>query len=192
MRRLFAPFTRVLLLVSCVAAISVSALAQSQANSGNIEGRVIDPNGAAVAGATVTATNQQTGLENSATSSDEGLFRIILLPPGTYTVKTSASGFSQSEIKDVTVTVGSRTPVDVKLTIGGSTNTVTISEGAPLVETTRTSGSTTTNQESIENLPVNGRNFQDFATLSPPVARNPPGGGLSVAGQRRTSTTLQA
>src|SRR5256885_4014273 len=76
MRKLFALFTSVLLLVSCVAAISVSALAQSQANSGNIEGRVIDPNGAAVAGATVTATNQQTGLEKSSTSSDEGLFRI--------------------------------------------------------------------------------------------------------------------
>src|SRR2546421_11717490 len=117
MRRLFAPFTRVLLLVSCVAAISVGALAQSQANSGNIEGRVVDPNGAAVAGATVTATNQQTGLEKSATRSDDGLFRIILLPPGTYTVKTSASGFSPSAVKDVTRTAGSHTPVDLKPTV---------------------------------------------------------------------------
>src|SRR5438132_6504617 len=191
MRKLFAPFTRVLLLVSCVAAISVSALAQSQANSGNIEGRVIDPNGAAVAGATVTATNQQTGLEKSATSNDEGLFRIILLPPGTYTVKTSASGFSQSEVKDVTVTVGSRTPVDVKLTVGGTTNTVTISEAVPLVETTRTSVSTTINQQSIDNLPINGRNFQDFATLSPGVVRDPRGGDLSVGGQRGTFNILQ-
>src|SRR5256714_5555161 len=191
MRRLFAPFTRVLLLVSCVAAISVSALAQSQANSGNIEGRVIDPNGAAVAGATVTATNQQTGLEKSATTNDEGGFSIILLPPGTYTVKTSASGFSQSEVKDVTVTVGSHTPVDVKLTVGGSTNTVTISEGVPLVETTRTSVSTTINQQSIDNLPINGRNFQDFATLSPAVVRDPRGGDLSVGGQRGTFNSLQ-
>src|SRR5438045_9763410 len=118
MRKLFAPFMRVFLLVSCVAAISVSALAQSQANSGNIEGRVVDPNGAAVAGATVTATNQQTGLEKSATSNDEGLFRIILLPPGIYTVKTSASGFSQSEVKDVTVTVGSRTPRSEERRVG--------------------------------------------------------------------------
>src|SRR5437763_3577209 len=191
MRRLFAPFTRVLLLVSCVAAISVSALAQSQANSGNIEGRVIDPNGAAVAGAAVTATNQQTGLEKSATSSDDGLFRIILLPPGTYTVKTSAGGFAQSAIKDVTVTVGSHTPLEVKLSVGGATATVTISEPVPLVETTRTSVSTTINQQSIDNLPINGRNFQDFATLSPGVVRDPRGGDLSVGGQRGTFNSLQ-
>src|SRR5437588_3047588 len=191
MRKLFAPFTRVLLLVSCVAAISVSALAQSQANSGNIEGRVIDPNGAAVAGATVTATNQQTGLEKSATSSDEGLFRIILLPPGIYTVKTSASGFSQSEVKDVTVTVGSRTPLDVKLTIGGTTNTVTISEAVPLVETTRTSVSTTINQQSIDDVAMSGRNVRGVARLWPGVVRDPRGGDLSGGGQRGTFNSLQ-
>src|SRR5689334_11363782 len=107
MRKLFASFSRLFLIMACVTVVSIGALAQSQANSGNIEGRVVDPNGAAVAGATVTATNQQTGLEKSATTNDEGGFSIILLPPGTYTVKTSASGFSQSEVKDVTVTVGS-------------------------------------------------------------------------------------
>jgi outer membrane receptor protein involved in Fe transport len=191
MRKLFASFARILLLVIWVAAISTSAVAQSQATGGNIEGRVVDPNGAAVAGATVAATNQQTGLEKSATSNDEGLFSIILLPPGTYTVRTNASGFSGSEVKDVTVTVGSHTPVDVKLTIGGTTATVTISEPVPLVETTRTSVSTTINQQSIDNLPINGRNFQDFATLSPAVVRDPRGGDLSVGGQRGTFNSLQ-
>src|ERR1041384_6331277 len=191
MLKLFASFARILLLVICVAAISISAAAQSQATSGNIEGRVVDPNGAAVAGATVSATNQQTGLEKSATSNDEGLFSIILLPPGTYTVRTNASGFSGSEVKDVTVTVGSHTPVDVKLTVGGTTATVTISEPVPLVETARTSVATTINQRSIENLPINGRNFQDFATLSPAVVRDPRGGDLSVGGQRGTLNSLQ-
>src|SRR5436190_21997201 len=171
MLRNFALFSRLVLLIGCTVSISIGVFAQSQANSGNIEGRVNDPNGAAVAGATVTATNQQTGLEKSATTNNEGGFSLILLPPGTYTVKTSASGFSQSEVKDVTVTVGSHTPVDVKLTVGGTTNTVTISEAVPLVDTTRTSVSTTINQQSIDNLPINGRNFQDFATLSPGVVR---------------------
>jgi outer membrane receptor protein involved in Fe transport len=191
MRKLLASFTNLFLLAVCVASLSISAAAQSQATSGNIEGRILDPNGAAVAGATVTATNQQTGLEKSATTNDEGGFSIILLPPGTYTVKTSASGFSPSEIKDVTVTVGSHTPVDVKLTVGGTTATVTISEPVPLVETTRTSVSTTINQQSIDNLPINGRNFQDFATLSPGVVRDPRGGDLSVGGQRGTFNSLQ-
>lgn len=191
MSKLFASLTKVFLLIACLAVFSIVIVAQSQANSGNIEGRIIDPNGAAVAGATVTATNQETGLEKSATSNDEGQFSIILLPPGKYTVKTNASGFTASEVKDVTVTVGSHTPVDVKLSVGGATATVTISEPTPLVETTRTSVSTTINQQSIDNLPINGRNFQDFATLSPAVVRDPRGGDLSVGGQRGTFNSLQ-
>src|SRR5438094_8400160 len=191
MLRNFALFSRLVLLIGCTVSISIGVFAQSQANSGNIEGRVLDPNGAAVAGATVSATNQQTGLEKSATTNDEGDFSIILLPPGVYSVRTNAGGFAQSEIKDVTVTVGSHTPLEVKLSVGGTTATVTISEPVPLVETTRTSVSTTINQQSIDNLPINGRNFQDFATLSPAVVRDPRGGDLSVGGQRGTFNSLQ-
>src|SRR5207245_6579110 len=99
--------------------------------------------------------------------------------------------FTASEIRDVTVTVGGRTPLDVKLSLGGASETVTIKEEAPVVETTRTSVSTTINQRSIENLPINGRNFQDFATLSPAVVRDPRGGDLSVGGQRGTFNSLQ-
>ena len=155
MRINFAPFTKFFLLVTCLVSIPAGVVAQSQANSGNIEGRVTDPSGAVVSGATVTATNQQTAFEKSTTTKDDGLFSIILLPPGVYTVRVNASGFSSAEIKDVTVTVGSHTPVDVALTVGGATATVTISEPVPLVETTRTSVSTTINQQSIDNLPIN-------------------------------------
>ena len=191
MKRNLLPLRRFLLIFACTISISIGVFAQSQANSGNIEGRVLDPNGAAVAGATVTATNQQTGLEKSATTNNEGDFSIIVLPPGIYSVRTNAGGFAQSEIKDVTVTVGSHTPLEVKLSVGGTTATVTISEPVPLVETTRTSVSTTINQQSIDNLPINGRNFQDFATLSPAVVRDPRGGDLSVGGQRGTFNSLQ-
>ncbi len=191
MRRNFALFTRFVLLSLFVVSVFVGVHAQSQANSGNIEGRVLDPSGAVVSGATVTATNQQTGLEKSSTTKDDGIFSIILLPPGVYTVRVNATGFSPAEIKDVTVTVGSHTPVDVALTVGGATATVTISEPVPLVETTRTSVATTINQQSIDNLPINGRNFQDFATLSPAVVRDPRGGDLSVGGQRGTYNSLQ-
>ena len=100
------PYARFCALVVLILTFGVGAFAQSQATTGNIEGRVLDPKEAAVPGATVTATNQQTGLERTTTTNDEGGFRIILLPPGTYTVRASASGFSQSEIKDLTVNVG--------------------------------------------------------------------------------------
>ena len=186
MRKLFASFSRVLLLVSCVAAISISALAQSQATSGNIQGRVTDPNGAVVPNATVTATNEATGLVKTATTNQDGDYRIILLPPGSYMVKAAASGF-QHLPQRVIVTVGAEPELDISLSVAAANiDPVIVSDAAPVVETTRTSISTTINQQSIDNLPINGRNFQDFATLSPAVVRDPRGGDLSVGGQRGT------
>src|SRR5439155_12455765 len=185
-----APFALFCALIGVV--LSAPAVyAQSQATTGNIEGRVLDPKDAAVPGATVTATNRQTGLEKTATTNDQGDFSIILLPPGQYTVRANATGFTASEIKDLTVTVGGRTPLDIKLSVGGASGSVTITAEAPVVETTQTSVSTTINQKSIDNLPINGRNFQDFATLSPGVIRDPRGGDLSVGGQRGTYNSLQ-
>lgn len=184
------PIARVCALFLLQIALSFTVLAQSQATTGNIEGRVLDPKEAAVPGASVTATNLETGLEKTATTNDEGIFRIILLPPGRYTVRASATGFSTSETK-VEVTVGSMTPLDVALSVGGASGTVTVESDPPVVETSRTSVATTINQRSIDNLPINGRNFQDFATLSPGVVRDPRGGDLSVGGQRGTFNSLQ-
>ncbi|HEY0080145.1 MAG TPA: TonB-dependent receptor [Pyrinomonadaceae bacterium] len=182
------------LVASCVLAVlmSVGLYAQSQATTGNIEGRVLDPQEAAVVGATVTAINQQTGLERTATTDDEGNYRLILLPPGTYTVRASGGGFAQSERRDIPVTVGGKTPLDVALSVTGSTETVTVTSEAPVVETSRTSISTTVNERAIENLPVNGRNYLDFATLTPGVVRDPTRqGDLSVGGQKGTLNNLQ-
>src|SRR5206468_1358291 len=191
MFRKSAPFVMFCALLAGVLLTVTSAYAQSQATTGNIEGRVLDPKSAAVPGATVTAINQQTGLEKSSTTNDQGDFSLILLPPGAYTVRSNASGFAQTEIKDVIVTVGGRTPLEIALAVGGATASVTVTAEAPVVETTRTSVSTTINQNSIDNLPINGRNFQDFATLSPAVVRDPRGGDLSVGGQRGTFNSLQ-
>lgn len=169
--------------------------AQSQASSGNIEGRVLDPQQAAVPNVTVTTTNQATGLERSATTDDDGNYRIVLLPPGSYTVRTSGvSGFTPAEARDVIVTVGGITPLDIALTVGGAQETVVIDDfgSQPVVETTRTSVSSTVNERAIENLPVNGRNYLDFATLTPAVTRDPTRqGDLAVGGQRGTLNSLQ-
>src|SRR5258706_4938375 len=182
---------RLCLLAAFLFACVISGLGQSQATTGNIEGRVLDPNGAALPGFTVTATNQQTGFEKTATSDSEGNYRVILLPPGPYTVRATGQGFTQTELRDITVTVGSRTPLDLSLSVGGTGGSVTVTSEPAVVETTRTSVATTINQRSIENLPINGRNFQDFSTLSPGVIRDPRGGDLSVGGQRGTFNSLQ-
>ncbi|PYS50426.1 MAG: hypothetical protein DMF68_07365 [Acidobacteria bacterium] len=173
--------------------VSTIARAQSEASTGNIEGRVLDPNGAAIPNVQVTATNDATGLQKSANTDDEGNYRIILLPPGTYTVRAEKTqGFAEANYQNVQVTVGSKTPLEIKLSPAGvKVADINVTSELPTVETTRTSVSTTINQRSIENLPINGRNFQDFATLSPGVVRDPRGGDLSVGGQRGTFNSLQ-
>jgi hypothetical protein len=169
-----------------------AAYAQSQATTGNIEGRVVDPNGAAVPNATVTATNQGTALEKTASTDSSGGYLIVLLPPGMYTLRTSAQGFAPAEQRDVLVTVGGATSLDIGLKVGSATATVTIDEPAPLVETTRTSVSSTVNDRAIQNLPVNGRNYLDFATLTPAVIRDQNReGDLAVGGQKGTLNSLQ-
>jgi outer membrane receptor protein involved in Fe transport len=191
MLRKFLFLPRLFVLLSCVLMFGIVAIAQSQATTGNIEGRVLDPNGAAVPNAAITATNDATGLEKTANTDGEGNYRIILLPPGTYTVKATATGFASGPIH-ITVTVGSQSPLDISVYVAGaSVGDVTVTAETPVVEVTRTSVATTINQRSIENLPINGRNFQDFSTLSPGVIRDPRGGDLSVGGQRGTFNSLQ-
>jgi outer membrane receptor protein involved in Fe transport len=177
----------------CLAFSNLNAFAQSEATTGQIEGRVLDPRGAVIPNATVTAKNEATGFERTVTTDAEGNYRIVLLPPGSYTVKvTGVSGFQTWEGHNAVVTVGSKTPLDIPLALAGAdTVSVDVYSGGQTVETTRTSVSTTINERSIQNLPINGRNFQDFATLSPGVIRDPRGGDLSVGGQRGTLNSLQ-
>jgi outer membrane receptor protein involved in Fe transport len=181
------------LIITIIFAFAPLAVAQSQAATGNIEGRVVDPNGAAVVGTTVTATNQDTGFTKTATTDDEGNYRLILLPPGSYRVTTIASqGFAAGTYENVTVTVGGQSPLDIQLGLTGTNIVIDVAADGQIVETTRTSVSSTINERAIENLPVNGRNFLDFATLTPSVIRDPTRqGDLAVGGQKGTLNSLQ-
>src|SRR4028119_1167793 len=120
-KNLFSGLSRVLLLCVSLALTATLALSQSQATSGNIEGRVLDSNGAAVPGVTVTATNTQTGFEKTATSDEEGNYRLILLPPGTYKVVASgAQGFQTATLENAGGTDGGRTTLDISLGVSGA------------------------------------------------------------------------
>lgn len=174
--------------------LSINAFAQSQANTGNIEGRVTDPNGAAVPAVTVTATNLANGLQKNAQTNDEGVYRIVFLSPGVYKVETSgAQGFTPASFTNVIVTVGGQTPLDIQLAVGNAAVAmVDVSAEGQVVETGRTSISSVVNERAIQSLPVNGRNFLDFATLTPSVVRDPTRqGDLAVGGQKGTLNSLQ-
>lgn len=180
-----------LFIVLLLAAASV--FAQSQATTGNIEGRVVDPQGAAVPNVSVTATNQDTGLEKNAQSNDEGNFVIPLLPPGNYKVVTApAKGFASTTYENVKVTVGAKNTLEIALSVGGSVNVVDVTTTGQGVETTRTSIASTIDERRVINLPTNGRNFLDFVTLAPGVVRDPSrSGDLAVGGQKGTFNSLQ-
>ena len=114
--------------------------AQSQATTGNVEGRVVYPNGAAVPAVTITATNQETGLAKSANTDEDGIYHILFLPPGKYRVTTSGGqGFAGADFSNVVVTVGGKTPLDIELKVGGQTTMVDIAAEGQIVETTRSS-----------------------------------------------------
>src|ERR1044072_9643682 len=107
-----------LMLVLSMGFSATAALAQSQASTGQIAGAVVDNQSSGVPNAAVKAINTQTGLERSSTTGDDGLYSIVLLPPGIYKVSAEASGFSAVTVDNVEVSVG-RT-IDVKLTVGVS------------------------------------------------------------------------
>ncbi|HYP25277.1 MAG TPA: carboxypeptidase regulatory-like domain-containing protein [Blastocatellia bacterium] len=173
-----------LVLVLCLAFGAIPAMAQSQASSGQIAGSVIDNAGAAVTGATVKAVNTQTGLERVANTNDDGLFTIVLLPPGVYSVTAEATGFSAVTLERVEVIVGRTADVKLSLGVSGVQEVVNVSAGAVQVQTTRSEADAVLNETAIENLPINGRRFQDFVTLTPGAQVESRRGQISLSGQR--------
>ncbi len=172
------------LLVLFLCSAAVPAMAQSQASTGQIQGIVTDTQGAVVAGATVTATNKETGLKRTSTSSDEGLYSIVLLPPGIYTVVAEFKGFAPTTLNEVEVTVGRTRDVNLAMGVSGVQEMVSVTAGAIQVQTTRSEADSVLNEKAIENLPINGRRFQDFITLTPTAQVDPSRGQISLAGQR--------
>src|SRR4029453_17492033 len=164
------------------------AMAQSQASTGQISGVVTDSNGAAVPGATVKVTNTQTGLEKTVNASGDGLYTVVLLPPGTYTVVAEASGFAPATLADVVVTVGRGADVNVILGAGGVQATVLVT--AEAIQVTRNESDAVLNETAITTLPINGRRFQDFVTLTPTAQVDPQRGQISLSGQKGINSNI--
>jgi hypothetical protein len=165
-----------------------NAFAQAQASTGQITGSVRDNVGAAIPNATVRAANTQTGLERTTTSSADGLYRFVLLPPGTYTLTAEAGGFAKTEMRGAVVTVGQITDANITLSVGGVQEAVTITADA--VQTTVSQPDAVINENAIANLPINGRRFQDFVTLTPTAQVDPQRGQISISGQRGINSNI--
>ncbi len=167
---------RIVLLAVMLTTLLVCSPAFSQVNFGRILGSVTDPSGAAVAGATVTVTNVGTNVSRTLTADSAGAYVAAALVPGTYTVRAEAKGFRTVEHQGVLVEVGTDVRVDVALAIGATTQTVTVTEAVPLVDLNSATLGGTLSNEAINDLPLNGRNFQNLITLRPGVIIQPGGG----------------
>ena len=178
-------------LFTCCCAFGVaSAFAQSQASTGQIVGTVKDPQGGSVPNATVTVTNTATGLTQTLTTNQDGLFRAVLLPVGDYSVKVIAQGFGEFTQSGYKVEVGSSLDARIILQVSAVTEVVQIT-AATSVETTAVQSSATVGSVAISELPINGRRFQDFALLTPTADVDPTRNQITLAGQRGINTNIQ-
>jgi len=155
-----------------------------QVASAELSGTVLDSSGAAVASAKVTATNVATNLARDAASDTTGKYIITLLPPGDYTLSVEAAGFRKLVQSGIALQINQQAQVDLTLQLGQVSETVEVTGQAPLLESESSSLGTVVNQQLVNQLPLNGRNFIQLATLSPGVS----GVGFSASGTIMSGT----
>src|SRR5712692_6835438 len=185
-RNVYGIRTLVLLLLLTLSARPLAA----QSPTGSIAGTIVDASGAGLPGATVTATQSETGAVRTTTSTGAGQFRIPLLAVGTYSVSAELPSFAPAKIANVVVSIGGEATVRLPLELASVKAAVTVSGEAPLIEATKSEVSSVVNERMIQNLPTNGRNFEDFALTTPGVVTDVRQGDISFAGQRGTLNSL--
>jgi hypothetical protein len=161
----------------------------AQLSTADIVGTVTDSSGAVIPKASITLTHLGTHYQRVALSNDSGDFQFALLPVGHYSVTVKAKGFKTSTITSLAVEAGDRARADAHLEPGGATETVTVEATTPLLQADNATVSSTVTAESVQDLPLNGRNFVQLVQLVP-GANEGPGNGLSSGGRpddRRTT-----
>jgi hypothetical protein len=146
--------------------LALDARAQQPATA-NLNGRVVDSQGAVIARVNVLATQKATGIRRETTSNEEGLFALTNLPPGEYEVKVSASGFAAKTYQTVTLQVGQSVTLDIALDVGAITADDFTSAGVNLINRNSAVVDGVITRRAIEGLPLNGRNFLELALLIP-------------------------
>jgi len=188
----------ILLLTIAVFGASV-VLGQAQSNAADLRGYVRDQQGAVVTSATVTARSTATNTSRTAATNGEGFYQFVNLPPGDYDLMVEAQSFKKALLPAVKLTIGQRADLDVVLEAGSIDAVVTVSGATTeLLETSKTAVATTIDQQRIDNLPINERNYLSFALTTSTVGRDngrpigpAPTTGLNFGGQRGRSNLVQ-
>ena len=146
-----------------------SAPALAQQTTGTIAGRLVDAQGAAVPGVTVTGRNTQTGFVRTGVTDGEGVYRLTALPVGTYDLVAELQGFTKIESKGIVLNVGQTLDVDMTLKLATVQESITVNAETPLIETSSSSVGGVVDISRIESLPLNGRQFANLAATIPGV-----------------------
>ena len=171
--------TTIFILMVC---FMLSSAAFGQRVTGSIDGRVTDTTGAVLPGVEVTVTNDATGLTRTILTNEIGLYNVPLLASGIYSVHVSLPGFRTELRRGVRVEVDRTARVEVQLEVGVVTETVEVTADAPLVQTDNSALGQVIDSQRVAQLPLNGRNFLDLASLTPGVVPHSEGSNFATRG----------
>jgi hypothetical protein len=188
--------TRALVRLCCLVAVfavvlafaSTSLLAQSQASSGEIAGTVKDGSGAVIPNVKIEVINANTGFKQMTTTNGDGMFRAVLLPAGSYKVTATAANFAPST---GAVEVGVGRTMDLNLVLGVAARKEEVTVSAEFLEVTRHEQAAFVGATVVSNIPLNGRRFQDVATITPTIQVEPSRNQISMSGQRGVNSSIQ-
>ncbi|HZB45452.1 MAG TPA: carboxypeptidase-like regulatory domain-containing protein, partial [Pyrinomonadaceae bacterium] len=155
-----------------VAVLCLAVTASAQESRATLTGRVSDPTGASIPGASVSVRSQQTNIDVNVTTGDDGNYTVTPLQPGRYTVTVEAQGFKRAQSDIVELHTADKATFDVSLEVGDVGETVTVNADAPLLEADTASRGQVVENERIRELPLVGRNPINLATLATGVTFN--------------------
>jgi len=149
--------------------LACTGVLPAQSTNASITGRVTDPSKALIVGAKVAAINSDTNFRYEGATNGSGEYYITNLPPGNYRIQIEKTGFKKLIKPDVTLHVQDAIELNFELTLGSTSETITVEAGAPLVNTESGTVSTVVDRQFAEKLPLNGRSFQSLIELTPGV-----------------------
>lgn len=185
----FWPFA--ILLMACFATV-----ASGQVDTGAVSGEVVDASGARITAARVILQETSTGIENATSTNSVGSFFLPSVKPGQYRLSISKEGFASTALTHIVINVGDQKNLAITLKVGQMSESVTVDAGGLTLNTTDGSVGTVVDHKFVENIPLNGRSFQDLIAMTPGVVTQSPqttgqttgfNGDFSVDGQRTES-----
>ncbi len=174
--------SRIVVLTSLLLFSLCSTLLPAQTTNATITGFITDQSKAVITGIKVEVINTDTSLHYVSTTNSEGSYTVTGLPPGNYKIQVEKPGFKAIVKPDVILHVQDVVAINFTMAVGSVSESITVEGGAPLVNTESAAVSTVVDRKYVENMPLNGRSFQDLILLTPGVVTNTPQGG-AIAGQ---------